>query len=242
MTDKKQETGLDLLRVAFPANQISKLPKPTKRQTDEVKADFKAGVRCADCGGWHHPKVQHVDYVGHAALTDRLLDCDPNWNWEPVATAENGVPIMDSIGGMWIRLTVCDFTRLGYGFADGKVGGNAIKETIGDALRNAAMRFGAALDLWHKGELHAEAATPEDGDGDAAAAKSADDPFAGDDDPPDDDKDAAREIAKIQTITSMDELESYWKELNEVQKHIAKRPDVIAAKNERKAVFGKNAA
>jgi hypothetical protein len=25
---------------------------------------------------------------------------------------------------------------------------------IGDALRNAAMRFGAALDLWHKGQLH----------------------------------------------------------------------------------------
>ncbi len=25
---------------------------------------------------------------------------------------------------------------------------------IGDALRNAAMRFGAALDLWHKGDLH----------------------------------------------------------------------------------------
>ena len=30
-----------------------------------------------------------------------------------------------------------------------------MKERIGDALRNAAMRFGAALDLWHKGELHA---------------------------------------------------------------------------------------
>ena len=31
-----------------------------------------------------------------------------------------------------------------------------MKERIGDALRNAAMRFGAALELWHKGELHAE--------------------------------------------------------------------------------------
>jgi hypothetical protein len=38
-----------------------------------------------------------------------------------------------------------------------------MKEMIGDALRNAAMRFGAALDLWHKGDLHAddeEPATP----------------------------------------------------------------------------------
>jgi hypothetical protein len=31
-----------------------------------------------------------------------------------------------------------------------------MKERIGDALRNAAMRFGAALDLWHKGDLHIE--------------------------------------------------------------------------------------
>ena len=37
---------------------------------------------------------------------------------------------------------------------DEKSGGDAMKEIIGDALRNAAMRFGAALDLWHKGELH----------------------------------------------------------------------------------------
>lgn len=58
--------------------------------------------------------------------------------------------------GMWIRLTVCGVSRLGYGSADGKQGGDAIKEIIGDALRNAAMRFGAALDLWHKGDLHAD--------------------------------------------------------------------------------------
>ena len=42
------------------------------------------------------------------------------------------------------------------GHAGSKTGGDAIKEVIGDALRNAAMRFGAALDLWHKGDLHAD--------------------------------------------------------------------------------------
>jgi hypothetical protein len=57
---------------------------------------------------------------------------------------------------MWIKLTVCGVTRLGYGDAQGKTGGNAMKERIGDALRNAAMRFGAALDLWHKGDLHGD--------------------------------------------------------------------------------------
>lgn len=156
MTEKTKPTGLDLMRAPFEPNQISKLPKPTKRQTDEVKADFSKGIRCDLCGGWHHPKVVHLDYVGHAALTDRLLDCDPNWNWEPVAFDERGSPAVDNNGGMWIRLTVCDQTRLGYGSADGKKGGDAVKELIGDALRNAAMRFGAALDLWHKGDLHVD--------------------------------------------------------------------------------------
>jgi len=157
--------GLDLLRVPFPANQISKLPKPTKKQTTDVKNDYKAGIRCAVCGGWHHPKVVHLDYVGHAALTDRLLDCDPEWNWEFLSVQENGLPVIDGDGGFWIKLTVLGVTRLGYGDAQGKTGGNAMKERIGDALRNAAMRFGAALDLWHKGDLHqedtAESAKPE---------------------------------------------------------------------------------
>jgi len=173
MTSKTKKAGLELLREPFPANQISKLPKPTKFQTDAVKANYKEGVRCQVCNGWHHPKVVHLDYVGHAALTDRLLDSDPKWNWEPVAVAEDGTPKLDSIGGMWIRLTVCEVTRLGYGFADGKTGGNALKETIGDALRNAAIRFGAALDLWHKGELHADTEDkPED-----EAPPSDDNPF-----------------------------------------------------------------
>jgi len=119
--------GLALLRDAFPANQISYLPK--------------GGVKLA--------------YVGHAALTDRLLDADVAWSWEPLSIGSNGLPVLDETGGLWIRLTVCGVTRLGYGDAGAKKGGDAMKERIGDALRNAAMRFGAALDLWHKGELHA---------------------------------------------------------------------------------------
>jgi hypothetical protein len=126
MTDKTD--GLALLRKPFPEHQISYLPK--------------GGAKLA--------------YVGHAALTDRLLDADQAWQWEPLAMSPDGLPVMDGLGGMWIRLTVCGVTRLGYGHAGSKVGGDAIKEVIGDALRNAAMRFGAALELWHKGELHVD--------------------------------------------------------------------------------------
>jgi hypothetical protein len=151
---------LSRLRDPFPPNQISKLPKPSKKQTDDLKADFKKGVRCQVCGGWHQPDVVHLDYVGHAALTDRLLDVDPLWSWEPMGYAPDGTPAFDRTGGLWIKLTICGVTRLGYGAADGKTGGDAVKEIIGDALRNAAMRFGAALDLWHKGDLHAEPEEP----------------------------------------------------------------------------------
>ena len=199
MTDKQKDkptpTGLDLLRVPFPANQISKLPKPTKRQTDEVRADFKKGIRCQQCGQWHHPDVVHLDYVGHAALTDRLLDCDPNWNWEPTAWNEMGQPVMDANGGMWIKLTVCGVTRFGYGHPDGKKGGDAIKEVIGDALRNAAMRFGAALDLWHKGELHVS-----------------DDDEQKSEQPKFNVEEASKRIAfKLSSAQSLDDLAKFWK-------------------------------
>lgn len=151
MSNKEQ---LKKLREPFELHQISKLPKPTRAQTEAVKRDYKSGIRCKICGGWHHPDVIHLDYVGHAALTDRLLSVDPEWNWSHAYLDDLGYPIIDKDGGMWIKLTVCGVTRLGYGDAQGKTGGDAMKERIGDALRNAAMRFGCALDLWHKGNLH----------------------------------------------------------------------------------------
>jgi len=145
------------LRAPFPPNQISKLPKETKAQIDARKSDKNLMVwKCPECGNAHHKNAVHLDYVGHAALTDRLLDTDPAWSWEPAALTADGLPAFDRNGGLWIKLTVNGVTRLGYGAADGKAGGDAVKEIIGDALRNAAMRFGAALDLWHKGDLHAE--------------------------------------------------------------------------------------
>lgn len=165
---KIEPPSLEKLREPFPPHQISKLPKPTKQQTDAVRADFKKGIRCKICGAWHHPDVVHLDYVGHAALTDRLLDTDPHWTWEPVSFGQDGLPAFDQNGGLWIKLNVLGVTRLGYGSADGKKGGDAIKEIIGDALRNAAMRFGAALDLWHKGDLHA-ADAPTEGEAEATA-------------------------------------------------------------------------
>jgi hypothetical protein len=151
-------TGLALLRAPFEPNQINLLPRNVrKNDNDKFQCNQSNGRKVSldgkYCGGYHALAI-HLDYVGHAALTDRLLQADPEWSWEPLAVGDNGLPVFDKDGGLWIRLSICGVTRLGYGDSQGKTGGNAVKEAIGDALRNAGMRFGAALDLWHKGDLH----------------------------------------------------------------------------------------
>lgn len=223
-------TGLDLLRVPFPPNQISKLPKPTPKQTEEVKANPRAGIRCKECGGWHHKDAIHLDYVGHAALTDRLLDCDPEWNWEPMAVGPAGTPLIDGDGGMWIRLTVCGVTRLGYGHADGKKGGNATKEAIGDALRNAAMRFGAALDLWHKGDLHG------DDEPVAEPRRQSEPPRDALHDMDDFKAQIDATVFAIGKQPSLDALKAYWATLDKATQQDAR---VIKAKDERKEALSK---
>lgn len=131
MTDRAMtEAAMGLLRAEFPAGQVGRLPR--------------AGTT--------------LDYVGHGAVTARLLDVDPEWNWEPGARTESGAPALeyDKDGnpvGLWIKLTVLDVTRWGYGSC-GSSQFEAEKVLIGDAIRNAAMRFGVALELWIKG--HAE--------------------------------------------------------------------------------------
>lgn len=144
---------LDQLASPFRPDQVEKLPKQL-RKDDRDKFQCRQGTQAsADghyCGGYHARSL-HLDYVGHAGVTDRLNAVDPFWNWEPVALTPAGTPAF-SDGGMWIRLTVLGITRLGFGDAGGKSGPNAVKEVIGDAIRNAAMRFGVATYLWSKSE------------------------------------------------------------------------------------------
>ena len=143
---------LKALREPFSPEQTGKLPKVTCGDcSDKQKTCTKHQRRvCRTCKAYVSEKHIHIDFVGHAHVTERLLEVDPGWNWEPFAINVNGIPATDDNGGMWIRLTVGGMTRLGYGHANGKRGGDAVKEVIGDAIRNAAMRFGVALDLWKK--------------------------------------------------------------------------------------------
>lgn len=124
-----------------------------------------------------------LDYVGHAALTEILLRIDPLWRWSFVARDANGSPIIDRDAndkpiGMWLELHLLGMSRYGYGSVDPssrQSDGDRIKELIGDGLRNAAMRFGIALDLWSKSDL---SATVMGGRGDAPVASSPEVPSA----------------------------------------------------------------
>lgn len=92
-----------------------------------------------------------LDYIGHARITDILLAVDPQWTWEPLGLDEKGRPALIAADGrpvgLWINLTVCGVTRPAYGSCSADAN-DPIKELIGDALRNGAMRFGIGLALW----------------------------------------------------------------------------------------------
>jgi hypothetical protein len=129
------------LRAAFPKEAIGQKPQPYRKDSPKE--------HCNVCNQKHGVPAMHLDYVGHAATTDRLLQVDPEWTWEPFSTDQQGLPALDRDGNLWIRLTVAGVTRPGVG------DGANMKERIGDAIRNAAMRFGVALDLWAKEDLKA---------------------------------------------------------------------------------------
>ncbi|MEV6146339.1 hypothetical protein [Streptomyces sp. NPDC051992] len=153
---QNQLDSLAKLREPFLPTQISKLPKIWCGKCNKAPykvCDDHTRQRCNECDSKMTTGHLHLDYVGHAELTGRLLEADPLWTWEPMAFDADGLPKFDQNGGLWIRLTVAGHTRLGYGDSQGKTGPNAVKEAIGDALRNAGMRFGAALTLWSKTDM-----------------------------------------------------------------------------------------
>lgn len=145
---------LEQLRKPFEGREVGKLPKLTCGECKKKYPDVcgsHAKTRCAECGQWMSPAHIHIDYVGHAEVTDRLLDVDPFWDWEPIGPVHD--PFVRNANGqavgLWILLTIAGVTRRGYGSC--RAGASeAEKELIGDAIRNAAMRFGVALDYWKK--------------------------------------------------------------------------------------------
>ena len=153
------ETYSELLKqlsASFPQDQIEKLPKPIKGGRDQPRFQCRPGTQASvdgyHCGGYHS-KAIHLDYIGHATITERLNSVDPFWTIEfMVKHPETGEPKVDP-DGTWFNMTVLGVTRPCVGDAGGKgLTANGRKELIGDAIRNGAMRFGVGTYLWSKSE------------------------------------------------------------------------------------------
>lgn len=149
------EEAAKALRAEFPPEAVGKLPRVTCRDCSDKNTTCQKHKKekCSVCGNWISTAHIHLDFVGHAGVTDRLLKVDPEWTWEPVAFDSEGAPLIQRTADgskLWIRLTVGGVTRYGVGIASGF---ELEKQLISDAIRNAAMRFGVALDLWSKEDL-----------------------------------------------------------------------------------------
>jgi hypothetical protein len=78
---------------------------------------------------------------------------DPGWTWAPFEFPGTGSLVLNDGHpvGLWIHLTIGGVSKPGYGSCD-KGKPEAMKELIGDAIRNAGLSFGIAWKLWAKGE------------------------------------------------------------------------------------------
>lgn len=175
-----------------------------QQQQDQLRAPFpKERIQKLPTGG------QQLDYVSHAWVTDRLLAVDPEWTWTPVAFDVNGLPLFDEHGGLWIYLTVCGVTRMGYGEPQGRDVFDKTKGAIGNAIRTSAMRFGVALDLWAR-EVPGAATTAPKQSAPAkpkAEPKPKPAPVVGD---PETRLEAA--YALVQIVGDLDTLRTLWSE------------------------------
>lgn len=112
---------------------------------------------------WWEPPADLIDtlpkggvelrYLSHIWVRKAFQDADPDWYWEPMGYDDRGQPVIerDSQGqpvGFWIWLHLLGTKMPGYGSVEpGKR--DAVKELIGDALRNAGMRL-VGGSLWVK--------------------------------------------------------------------------------------------
>ncbi|WP_052372001.1 hypothetical protein [Amycolatopsis taiwanensis] len=155
------------LAAPFPDDAVGSRPEITCQACKVGGCTAHKWAECAECGRTLTTAHVHLDYVGHAYVRERLNSVDPDWAWEPMALTPEGLPLLQD-GCLWIRLTVGGKTVLGVGDAPGKRGGVFWKELIGDAIRNAAMTMGVALDMW-KREPASAGPLPVEPDADPAA-------------------------------------------------------------------------
>ena len=128
-------------------------------------------VRCDKCKTRITEAHVCLDFVGHADVRARLCEVDPEWTWTPFEFPGTGSLVLHDGQpvGLWIHLTIGGVSKPGYGSCD-KGKAEAMKELIGDAIRNAGLSFGIAWKLWAKGE---RSSTTDGGDENAQPQQKA---------------------------------------------------------------------
>lgn len=88
-----------------------------------------------------------MEFYNHAYVTADLIRHDPEWSFQVGSLVERG-----SSWELQGSMTVHGVTRACVGYAL-KSKDEPLKEAISDLIKNGAMRFGIALDLWAKGDI-----------------------------------------------------------------------------------------
>src|ERR1039458_1774385 len=139
------EKVAQILREKFRPEEVGKLPRVTcpkcAARGNRGQCEEHSKAKCNECGAYVSVRHIHIDYVGHADVTSRLLAADPEWSWEPqardidpavlaAAVATGSAEVIAAIlraappkfdlddqgspVGLWITLTVAGTTRPGY--------------------------------------------------------------------------------------------------------------------------------
>lgn len=142
-----------------PSEWIAKLPRITCRDCSRSQSRVCAEhtkQQCDACGNYITTRHIHLDYVGHADVTLALIAVDPGWSldlgWD--STAGPIDPFAMGPTKLLARMTVLGVERPCVGtIEDHKAQSeSALKELLGDAIRNGAMRFGIATGLWSRSQ------------------------------------------------------------------------------------------
>lgn len=165
------------LRARFGKKEIGKRPVITCPGCDsQTKCTVHEWLPCDTCGVTISTAHTHVDYIGQAHVRARLSKVDPDWSWEPMGITDEGLPAVDARGGLWIRLTVCGVTRIGYGVVERGRHPNAT-EAINRAIRFTARdEFGVGLYLLEQQPRREQPAEPVGPHADAAEGAPAVEP------------------------------------------------------------------
>ncbi|RIH58655.1 hypothetical protein D3C59_33480 [Streptomyces sp. SHP22-7] len=102
-TREQQIEALYKLREPFKPEEIRYLPRVWCGACKNSRGQGCQNHRMTKCGkcGSRMPDGGHIDlrFVGHAEATNRLLNVDPFWDWEPLTVDERGLPTLDGYRG-----------------------------------------------------------------------------------------------------------------------------------------------